>query len=185
MKFPPVDEQLAYIKKGAAEIIREQLLLNTSEEIPYATTVIVDSFEEGARLTRIAATIYCERDGQNGARHGGLLDRDEVIDLQAADPSIPTDLGELLRRSEGDLSLLPAAASGAPSRARYSVAQVKFGLPVANPGKIICLGLNYLEHVREGPQRDNIPKFPTIFLRSHTSLVPHGQPILRPRVSAR
>jgi len=50
----------------AAEIIREQVLLNTSEEIPYATTVIVDSFEEGARLTRIAATIYCERDGQKG-----------------------------------------------------------------------------------------------------------------------
>src|SRR5438874_10660100 len=108
----------------------------------------------------------------------GFLDRDEVIDLQAGDPSIPTDLGELLRRSEGDLSLLPAAASRAPSRARYSVAQVKFGLPVANPGKIICLGLNYLEHVREGPQRDNIPKFPTIFLRSRTSLVPHGQPIM-------
>jgi GTP-binding protein Era len=50
----------------AAEIIREQVLLNTSEEIPYATTVIVDNFEEGARLTRIAATIYCERDGQKG-----------------------------------------------------------------------------------------------------------------------
>src|SRR5580658_6601084 len=50
----------------AAEIIREQLLLNTSEEIPYATTVMVENFEEGARLTRIAATIYCERDGQKG-----------------------------------------------------------------------------------------------------------------------
>lgn len=50
----------------AAEIIREQVLLNTSEEIPYATTVIVESFEEGKRLTRIAATIYCERDGQKG-----------------------------------------------------------------------------------------------------------------------
>jgi GTPase len=48
----------------AAEIIREQILMNTMEEIPYAATVIVDSFEEGARLTRIAATIYCERDGQ-------------------------------------------------------------------------------------------------------------------------
>ncbi len=48
----------------AAEIIREQVLLNTSEEIPYATTVLVDSFEEGQRLTRIAATVYCERDGQ-------------------------------------------------------------------------------------------------------------------------
>ena len=50
----------------AAEIIREQVLLNTSEEIPYATTVIVDGFEEGKRLTRIAATIYCEREGQKG-----------------------------------------------------------------------------------------------------------------------
>jgi GTP-binding protein Era len=50
----------------AAEIIREQILMNTSEEIPYAATVIVENFEEGARLTRIAATIYCERDGQKG-----------------------------------------------------------------------------------------------------------------------
>lgn len=50
----------------AAEAIREQVLLNTSEEIPYATTVIVDSFEEGKRLIRIAATIYCEREGQKG-----------------------------------------------------------------------------------------------------------------------
>src|SRR5579864_4875305 len=50
----------------AAEIVREQLLLNTSEEIPYSTTVIVDNFEEGKRLTRIGATIYCERDGQKG-----------------------------------------------------------------------------------------------------------------------
>src|SRR5581483_8539256 len=50
----------------AAEIIREQVLLNTSEEIPYATTVIVENFDEGKRLTRIAATIYCERDGQKG-----------------------------------------------------------------------------------------------------------------------
>ncbi len=50
----------------AAEIIREQVLVNTSEEIPHATTVIVDSFEEGKKLTRIAATIYCEREGQKG-----------------------------------------------------------------------------------------------------------------------
>jgi GTP-binding protein Era len=50
----------------AAEIIREQVLLNTSEEIPYSTTVIVENFEEGKRLTRIGATIYCERDSQKG-----------------------------------------------------------------------------------------------------------------------
>ncbi len=47
-----------------AEIIREQVLLETSEEVPYATTVLVEQFQEGAKLTRIAAAIYCEREGQ-------------------------------------------------------------------------------------------------------------------------
>ncbi len=47
-----------------AEVIREQVLLDTSEEVPYATTVAIDQYEEGEKLTRIAATIYCERDGQ-------------------------------------------------------------------------------------------------------------------------
>jgi GTPase len=50
----------------SAEIIREQILHATDEEIPYATTVMVESYEEVTRLTRIAATIYCERDGQKG-----------------------------------------------------------------------------------------------------------------------
>lgn len=50
----------------AAEIVRERVLLETEEELPYATTVVVDNFEEGARLTRISATIYCEREGQKG-----------------------------------------------------------------------------------------------------------------------
>jgi GTP-binding protein Era len=48
----------------AAEIIRERVLLDTKEEVPYATTVIVEQFEEKPRLTRVAATIYCEREGQ-------------------------------------------------------------------------------------------------------------------------
>ncbi len=54
---------------------------------------------------------------------------------------------------------------------------------MARPGKILCLGLNYLDHVKEGPNRDNIPKFPTIFLRCLTSMVPHEQPIIRPKAS--
>jgi GTP-binding protein Era len=49
-----------------AEIIREQVLLATKEEVPYSTTVLVEQFEEGERLTRIAAAIYCEREGQKG-----------------------------------------------------------------------------------------------------------------------
>jgi GTP-binding protein Era len=62
----------------AAEIIRERVLVETEEELPYATTVIVESFEEGAKLTRIAATIYCEREGQKGiliGKKGQMLKR--------------------------------------------------------------------------------------------------------------
>ncbi len=47
-----------------AEAIRERVLLDTSEEIPYATTVLVERFEEEGKLTRIAAAIYCERESQ-------------------------------------------------------------------------------------------------------------------------
>jgi len=48
----------------AAEIIREKVLLKTSKEIPYATAVLIERYEELENLTRIAATIYCEREGQ-------------------------------------------------------------------------------------------------------------------------
>ena len=55
------DQQARFM---VAEVIREQVLMETSEEVPYATTVLVEQFEEGAKLTRIAAAIYCEREGQ-------------------------------------------------------------------------------------------------------------------------
>jgi GTP-binding protein Era len=50
----------------AAEAIREQILIHTEQEIPYSSTVVVEQFEELPRLTRVAATIYCERNSQKG-----------------------------------------------------------------------------------------------------------------------
>ena len=55
------DQPLRFL---AAEMVREQVLLETEQELPYATTVIVEQYEEEGRLVRIAATIYCERDSQ-------------------------------------------------------------------------------------------------------------------------
>jgi GTPase len=48
----------------ASELIREQVLFATTEEVPHSTTVMIEQFEEGAKLTRIAAVIFCEREGQ-------------------------------------------------------------------------------------------------------------------------
>ena len=59
-----------------AEIIREQVLLHTGEEVPYAATVVIERYEEGERLDRIAAVIYVERDGQKAiviGRGGSML----------------------------------------------------------------------------------------------------------------
>jgi 2-keto-4-pentenoate hydratase/2-oxohepta-3-ene-1,7-dioic acid hydratase in catechol pathway len=113
----------------------------------------------------------------------GVVEGDQVVDLQAADSRVPTNLGDILAAHNGDLKPLADAAKRAPASARRPLNGLKFGLPVARPGKIICLGLNYLDHVKEGPSRDNIPKFPSIFMRGLTSMVPHEQPIVRPKVS--
>jgi acylpyruvate hydrolase len=120
--------------------------------------------------------------GQDGRRLG-VVEGDQLIDLQVADPNAPKDLGMWLRQSKGDLSAIADLAKRAPASARVPLQTITYSLPVAAPGKIVCLGLNYLEHIKEGFQKDNIPKFPTIFMRCTTSLVAHDQPMLRPSMT--
>lgn len=62
----------------AAELVREKAILHTREELPHALAVLVDSFEESAKLIRIRATIYVEREGQKGiliGKRGEMLKR--------------------------------------------------------------------------------------------------------------
>jgi len=59
-----------------SEIIREKVLIAAAQEVPYATAVVVEQFEESERLVRIAATIYCEREGQKAiliGQRGAML----------------------------------------------------------------------------------------------------------------
>ena len=59
----PTDASVRFI---AGEIIREKVFLLTGEEIPYATTVLIDRFQEGDSLVTIDATIIVEKDSQKG-----------------------------------------------------------------------------------------------------------------------
>ena len=111
----------------------------------------------------------------------GVVEGDSVVDLQAVDARVPNDLGRWLAENDGDLKPLGEIAKRAPASARLAFAKITFALPVARPGKIICLGLNYLEHAKEGGHQK--PEYPSIFMRCQTSLTPHLAPIIRPLVS--
>ena len=62
--FPPdmyTDQPERFL---ASEIVREKVILHTRQELPYATAVVIDDFEEGDGITRIHASIVVERDSQ-------------------------------------------------------------------------------------------------------------------------
>ena len=64
--FPPDHITDQPLRRLASELVREQVIRQTRQEIPYSAAVAIDLFEEGGRLFRIAATIYVERDSQKG-----------------------------------------------------------------------------------------------------------------------
>jgi acylpyruvate hydrolase len=114
----------------------------------------------------------------------GVVDGDQVIDLKVADEKAPSDLREWLARHDGDLEPLADLSKRAPAGARRPLNGLKYALPVAQPSKIICLGLNYMAHLKEGRYANEPPpKYPTLFMRGLNSLVPHLQPLIRPRLS--
>ena len=116
---------------------------------------------------------------ENGPRLG-LLDGTNVIDLHAIDSRIPSDLGACLRQGVTAEQFREVAARGTKANI-IPLERISFDIPLPQPGKIFCLGLNYLEHVKEGPYQ--VPDYPTIFMRGASSLVAHGQSIIRPLIS--
>ena len=111
----------------------------------------------------------------------GVLDGDQVVDLNEAVPSISHDL--LTALNSGADVTTAAKAAMASSTPRIALQAVKLAAPVPRPGKIICLGLNYYDHAKEGG-RDK-PEYPWFFYRGASSLIADGEVGLRPRVSER
>ena len=114
----------------------------------------------------------------DGSHIGVITDRG-VVDLSRIDPAAPRDLDAVIKA--GQLDQLVALMAKAGDETHHQIGDITIGLPVAKPGKILCLGLNYMDHVAEGPF-DKQP-FPAIFMRSTTSLVAANQPIIAPAVS--
>ncbi len=67
----------------AAEIIREKAILQTHDELPYSTAVLIDRFEETPELTRIFSTLLVERDSQKAIVIGSGGQRIKQIGIAA------------------------------------------------------------------------------------------------------
>jgi 2-keto-4-pentenoate hydratase/2-oxohepta-3-ene-1,7-dioic acid hydratase in catechol pathway len=105
---------------------------------------------------------------------------DAFIDLHATDPGLPASVRLLLAASP---AVRKAAADAARSdrAVKYAANAVKLLPPVPDPGKILCVGLNYRDHAIEGGQP--IPTEPVLFAKYPNTLIASGDPIKLPKVA--
>ena len=118
--------------------------------------------------------------GQSGPAIGVRLG-DKVIDLSKAAPDLPGDMIGLLEGGESSLAKAKAAANNATDDAKVDMSSVKLLVPIARPGKIVCIGRNYAAHAAEGGAES--PTYPEVFYRGSTTLIAQGEPIIRPKCS--
>ncbi len=111
----------------------------------------------------------------------GLRRGDEIVDLTLADPKLPHDMPALLAAGDDTLARLRALAADPPLAAVSPSGGLVYHPPVWNPGKIVCVGLNYADHAAESSLEK--PEYPVLFLRVPTSLVAHEQPLIVPACS--
>ncbi len=107
------------------------------------------------------------------------VDGDKVVNLTAAMGELGDDLAALIRM--GDAGLAKSSAAARDVKQRLAVDQVRPEMPLRHPGKIVCLGLNYVEHAKEGGYE--VPDYPAMFMRPTTSMIAAGAPIVRPNCS--
>jgi 2-keto-4-pentenoate hydratase/2-oxohepta-3-ene-1,7-dioic acid hydratase in catechol pathway len=114
-----------------------------------------------------------ERRGRPGF---GIVVGDGVVDLAARFAGKANSLREVLA-SVGSRDLERLAGSALD----FGVDEVAFAPVIPDAAKLLCVGINYMPHIREmGRER---PEHPVIFVRFNDSIVGHGQPLLAPRES--
>ncbi|GGY41726.1 fumarylacetoacetate hydrolase family protein [Pseudoduganella albidiflava] len=110
-----------------------------------------------------------------------ILDGDSVIDLNRLVPEVPSDARKALQSGIDLRAAARRAIEVASAADRQPLAGITLAPVVPEPGKTVCLGLNYYDHAAESGREK--PVYPWFFLRSTTSLLAHGEAAERPRVS--
>ena len=104
-----------------------------------------------------------------------------AVEAHRLDLAPSTDLMALIAACASDPGLAAQIALGAAAQAPTLRSALQLLPVVPQPGKIICLGVNYIDHAKEGGNQ--IGDYPALFLRCTTSLLAHGAPLQLPKVS--
>ena len=119
---------------------------------------------------------------ENGGVPGwGALVGEGVIDSARLGTDLPQSLQAFIECCEHAPELLAKAAARTATEPASPMGQRALLPCLPRPGKIVCLGVNYIDHAKEGGNR--IGDYPAMFLRCSTSLLAHGAPLQVPRIS--
>ena len=114
------------------------------------------------------------------ATWGVLKDNEQIVPL-GADSAMPIAVDLKSAIVEGKLE--QAISTAESSAASLNLSEVSLKAPIPNPGKIVCIGVNYANRNAEYKDGSEAPKFPSLFMRVPESLTSHGQPLWRPAES--
>jgi acylpyruvate hydrolase len=104
----------------------------------------------------------------------GVIDGGDIVDINAADRSLPSTLKGIL-----EVNALSKVKKLAKSKKHRSpLAKARLAPPIANPGLLLSCGMNYHEHLKE--MKTPVPEKPAAFTKSVASIIASGQPILLP-----
>lgn len=117
---------------------------------------------------------------RNGGQEGVALANSEGAfhGMLSAEADYPGSLRTLIQNGSGALEAAQVVLENGPL---IDLEKVELLPPLPNPGKIICVGLNYIDHSLESGF--TVPDYPTIFTRFASSLIGSGASIIRPAVS--
>lgn len=108
----------------------------------------------------------------------GIVQKDTVIDISGAGFH---SVIELIEAGSQGIAAAEKLAGNPPREAQRPLQSVKLLAPIPKPGKLICVGLNYLDHAKETGAE--IPKVPTIFNKFNTAVIGPGVNIVLPKAS--
>jgi len=103
----------------------------------------------------------------------GVIDGEDIVDINAADRSLPTTLKGIL-----EVNGLSRVRKLTKSKQRIPLKRAKLLPPISNPGLLLSVGMNYHEHLKE--MKTPAPEIPAAFTKSVASIIASGQAIKVP-----